>query len=249
MRNLAPTFPPLLTGHKLASDKNLPNWAKARAADRRLGAGDLVWSEDADNLHFALVLEPDVSRERCPEILFVAMVAIGDAIGALSPPELSIMYQWPSIILANEAELGRLDLSISHTETDAIPDWMVLRVDLRIKPDRRHEDPGKNAAQTNLWEEGAGDLSRTALLESTSRHLVNLIHSWSDGGFKPIHEQWWGRRSQKKPMPVELMADDSRMLLGMDEYGNALLKQAQGNGVLSTLDALKTLRSNKDADS
>lgn len=248
MRNPAPTFPPLLTGHKLASDKNLSNWVKARLPDGRLGAGDLVWSEDPDMLCFAVVLEPEIVRERCPEMLFVAMVAVGDAIGALAPPEVSIMYQWPSVLLANEAEVGRLDLTLSTSETDDVPDWMVLWLSIRIRPRGSDSNPGKNLKQTNLWEEGCGALNRTGLLEATSRHLVNVIHTWSEEGFKPIYEQWWGRRLEKDPLADGLPTPETAIMLGLDENGNALLKQDTENSVLNTLDALKVLRSKKDME-
>ncbi len=248
MRNPAPTFPPLLTGHKLAADKNLSNWVRTRVGDGRLGAGDLIWSDDPDTLRFALVLEPDVPRKRCPEILYVAMVAIGDAIGALAPPEVSVMYQWPSILLANEADVGHLDLTLSGSETDGVPDWMVLWLSVRIRPGDRDDNPGENAQRTNLWEEGCSALNRTGLLEAASRHLVNVIHNWSEEGFKPIHEQWWGRRSEKDPLTGGLPQAESATILGLDEIGNALLKQGTETSVFNTLDALRILRSKKDTD-
>lgn len=247
MRNPLPTFPPLLTGHKLASDVSPVNWAKSGAAKGKLGAGDLGWSEDPDDLRLALVLEPEVAHSRCPEMLFVAMVAVGDAIGALAPPEVSVTYRWPTTILVNEAEAGFADLEVSETERYGIPDWMVLSLDLRIRPKQNRSEPGSDMSKTTLWDEGCGELSRSALLESASRHLVNLIHTWSEDGFKPIHEQWLGRLSKKTPLADGVLSgDDCETLLGLDESGNALIKTAAGTRPVMTIDALELLRAQRD---
>ena len=85
MENSLPTFPPLLTGHAVSPDTDARAWATAQAEQGALGAGDIVWSRDIANLSFALVLEPDVPRSRCGEILFAGLVAFGDAAGALGP--------------------------------------------------------------------------------------------------------------------------------------------------------------------
>lgn len=248
MRDPLPTFPPLLTGHKLAIGRAPAGWAQSRAAKGRLGAGDLVWSEDADDLRLALVLEPDVERARCPEIIFTAMVAIGDAVGALSPPEVAVTYRWPSIILANEAEAGFVDLVISEADRDEVPDWMVVSLHMRLRPKRSAPEPGQDIDRTTLWDEGCGGLGRTALLESVSRHLVNLIHTWSEDGFKPIHSQWWGRLSGGRPLADGALSGDDdgdAALLGLDESGNALIKTGAGTHSVPTMEALARLRTRR----
>ena len=243
MRDPQPTFPPLLTGHRLGADVSIASWVKSGATKGKLGAGDLGWSEEVDDLRFALVLEPDVPHARCPEMLFAAMVAVGDAIGALAPPEVAVTYRWPSVILLNEAELGIADLEIAETGSDGGPDWMVLTLYLRIRPARNNPEPGSDLTKTTLWDEGCGQLGRSKLLESISRHLVNLIHTWSEDGFKPIHDQWWGRLSRKTPVAAGALTDAGKpTLLGLDESGNALLKSAAGTQSVSTIEALERLR-------
>ena len=53
-------------------------------ANGRLSAGDVLWSESSESLRMSLVLEPEVERRRCGEMLFLMMVAFGDAAGAIS---------------------------------------------------------------------------------------------------------------------------------------------------------------------
>ena len=244
MKEPAPTFPPLLSGHKLAEGKDPTIWAKAQATKRKLGAGDFVWVEGANFLKFALVLEPEVSRERCGEILYVGMVAFGDAAGALIPPEISINYQWPSIILMNNAQIGFADLSLSQEDTDGIPNWLVLSMEVHIRPDELMQDPGLTVNVTSMWEEGCGGLTAERLLESTARNLVNAIHSWSEDGFKSIHRQWSERQYKQIPLASAFWdeGDEPGIFTGMDEVGNALISKTGETREIATLDALKTLR-------
>ncbi|MBL6430641.1 MAG: hypothetical protein HPM95_03315 [Alphaproteobacteria bacterium] len=53
---------------------------------RAFSAGDLVWSRRTDVVSLALVLEPEVPPDRAVEMLFLAMVAANDALGAITPP-------------------------------------------------------------------------------------------------------------------------------------------------------------------
>ncbi len=242
MKNPQPTFPPLLCGHGIAAGKNPVNWAKSRVGKGKLHAGDLVWSEEVDRLSFAIVLEPEVQGERCGEMLFAAMVAFGDAVGALCPPEISITYQWPSIILMNDAKIGFADLVLSEQDADGLPDWLIVGMDVVIRPSKSNPDPGYELNNTTMWDEGCGDLSRTQLLESVARHTVNWIHTWSEDGFKPIHEQWWARLYEKVRIAEGAIEESTAKLTGMDETGNAIIKAEGGATGFSTIDALNNLR-------
>ncbi len=235
----APSFPPLLNGHKATNGKDPARQAKAMAKKGKLGAGDLVWSEDQKNLKFALVLEPEVDKQRCAEMLFAAMTAFGDAAGAICPPEIAIHYQWPNVILMNEARLGNCDLQLSDNDTDGVPDWMIISLSVAIAPKTLKDDPGFMADETTMWDEGCGDITRTELLEAVSRHLVNWIHNWQEDGFKPIHDQWTGRLIEKQKI-VPGLSDDAEFV-SLDENGNALVNRDGQMELLRVLDALATL--------
>ena len=75
---MTPTFPPLISGKKRGRGSGLFASAVDGARDGSLGAGDLVWADATDVLRFALVLQPDVPRLRCFEVLYAVMVAFGD---------------------------------------------------------------------------------------------------------------------------------------------------------------------------
>ncbi len=208
-------------------------------AKGKLGAGDLLWSEDRNTMRFTVVLEPEVKRQRCGEMVHLLMVAFGDAAGSISAPEIAINYRWPSEILVNEASVGSVDVILSDEHSDEIPNWMILGISIAIAPNTAIQDPGIDADRTTMWDEGCGDISRTELLESVSRHLVNWIHTWSEDGFRPVHEQWMGRISEKNKLSPVLA---SGVFQGLDAHGNALVKTDSGTKILETLDALETIR-------
>lgn len=237
-----PSFPPLLNGHRVVAPKSPVKRAKAMLAKGELGAGDLLWSDDLKNLDFCVVLEPEVSRSRCHEMLLLMMVAFGDAVGALAPPEMAITYQWPNSIQLNDASIGFADLQISDEETDDVPNWMIVSLEVAIKPENIMHDPGNEAWRTTLWEEGCGDITRTELLESTARHFLNWVHTWSEEGFKPIHDQWMGRICEKQKMVEDITADE---FIGIDENGNGLVKNSSTVVSMNMMDALSSLRSVK----
>ena len=234
----APTFPPLLKGHRVPEGKVPAARARAMVSKGQLGAGDIVWSEDTRTLRFALVLEPETQIVRCPEMLPLAMVAFGDAVGAICPPEVAITYRWPSDILMNGARIGKAGLELSDMLVEGVPEWMIVWLDADIKPADLHTDAGNMAEMTTMWDEGCGDISRTELLESTSRHLVNWIHTWSEDGFKPVHDQWMGRIDGKRKFAAGI--PDQEEFLGLDEHGNALVKQEQNTRLVSLIEILKT---------
>lgn len=242
MKEQNPTFPPLLKGYELNSGKNVFAYAIKQANAGKLGAGDLVWSQETRKLEFALVLEPDVDLQRCGEMLFTAMVAFGDAAGAICPPEVSIQYQWPSAVLMNGAKIGNANIELSQEIRDNIPNWMVIGLEIRIRPEKFVTDPGQEIDKTTMWDEGCGDLERTELLESVTRHFVSWIHTWTEDGFKPIHDQWWGRVFEEQKMEENFLGAN---LFGLDESGNALLKEGDNIQSIQLTDALSKLRSSK----
>ncbi len=222
MSQSPPTFPPLLNGHALRSGLEPFSHTCDRAKEGEFSAGDLVWSQETDRLTFALVLEPDVPRHRCGEMLYVAMVAFGDAAGALIPPEVAITYQWPNTLQMNDGKIGSAQLVLSDAEEGGVPDWMVIGLEVRLRANTADMNPGENYHETTFWEEGCGHISHTELLESVSRHTVNVIHTWTEDGFRPIHELWMGRLNNDAPLAPDLL-DKNANFIGVDEEGKALL--------------------------
>ncbi len=236
-----PTFPPLLTGHGVSAPNRPFDVAVRQADEGRLTAGDLVWARDTDRLDYAIVLEPDVVGDQAAEMLFLTMVALGDAVGALAPPEVGVYYRWPGGIDVNGANAGRARIAIAPSQaSNAPPPWMVVGLTLAIRSTDRRTEPGQIADRTTLYEEGCAEIDRTQLLESVSRHFLAWVDTWETEGFASVHETWLGRcRDVGETVTVETKQGVvTGTFVGLDDRGNLLLRTETGVESIMTLDAM-----------
>lgn len=244
------TFPPLLKGHEFHEEKILnassgellsespvpptdlvrSTFEKARLGE--LSAGDLVWSSSKEVTHCAIVLEPEISTEKSLTMIPLAMVAIADSLGAISPPNLGITFGWPGMIFANGARLGNVSMYFPKAQNFAnIPEFAVLSISINILwPETSNSDqgqePGNDLAKTVLHEEGCGDVNRDQIIESWSRHFLTWIDTWQQEGFEPVHENWLFRaKDRNEHIQIQIKNREYEgKLIGLDETGGALLK-------------------------
>jgi biotin-(acetyl-CoA carboxylase) ligase len=222
-----PTFPPLFNGFRVELDDDPVAVASSAAASGSGGAGDLYWSASETRLSLALIVEPEVSAGQAMDMLFVAMVAFGDSVGAIAPPEVGITYTWPQTLLVNGARVGSVSIHFApDTRIDGVPDWMVIELNAQIAFEDGMPEPGLYIDRTTLWDEGCGDLTRDMVLESFVRHLKTWIHNWEMDGVRPVREAWLAR-TVKPGEPVTFGDADEKTagtFLGLDESGGMLVK-------------------------
>jgi len=222
-----PTFPPLFSGFRVEADGDPVVEASRAAADGSSGAGDLYWSASETTFSLALIVEPEVRAVQAMDMMFVAMVAFGDSIGAIAPPEVGVAYTWPQTLLVNGARVGSVSIRFApDTGPDSVPDWMVIEVNARISAEEGMPEPGLYIDRTTLWDEGCGELTRTMVLESFVRHLKTWIHNWEMDGVRPVREAWLARAARPGE-PVTFGTGDEKTtgtFLGLDEGGNMLVK-------------------------
>lgn len=225
-----PSFPPLFNGHGVRAPVRPFADAVKGAGEGRYGAGDIIWARNARVMDIAVVLEPEVGRERSYEILCVAAIAVSDALGAIAPPEIAITWNWPNIIRANKARVGALRLEISPEDDDeGAPLWLVVGVELVISPDMSEPEPGLYVDRTTLYDEGCAELDRTMVMESWSRHFLTWINTWSEEGFKPIHEAYLFRANgYREEIQMDWGGEAlTGTFIGLDDNGHLLLKTEQ----------------------
>ena len=108
-------------------------------------------------------------------MLYVMMVAAGDSIGALAPPEVVVTYSYPGLIYLNQGEAGIVKIEVSSANEDTIPDWIVVGLKLRLNNQLQIDENNIQPDITSLADEGAGFVSRTRAVESLSRHFLAWI--------------------------------------------------------------------------
>jgi len=217
-----PSFPPLLKGEE--TPHGMDPFAKA-VASAALGTdpGLICWARDETALRAAMVLAPEAPLECAIGITFAAALGLGDALGALAPPDVAIHYVWPNGFKVNGADCGAMRVAASVADPKAEPDWLVIGIEMPYLPPSETEssttEPGLRPGQTSLIEEGCIDVTPLNLLESWSRHTLVWINRWLDDGFQPLHSAW-----RERAWGIGQMLPDGRLFMGIDELGGMLIK-------------------------
>jgi len=192
--------------------------------------GLLAWSERSDRLQCALVLEPDAPLADSLLVVYVAMLALADALGALAPPMVTVSFGWPNRIEVNGGIVGVVELRAAPVDhPEAVPPWLIAAIDIAIARDAEDVAREDDVAQTSLREEGCGDAGAEALLEAFARHLLPWMREWQEDGFAPIREAWLGRAVfLAEGRPVVLPdGTEGGLFRGIDDRGG-LLQERQG---------------------
>ncbi|MDC0456467.1 biotin/lipoate--protein ligase family protein [Alphaproteobacteria bacterium] len=231
--NDPPLLPPILTPIPVV--KNVDVFAKAIAVAGKSETGTVLYSENPEYVEVAIILSPEVPKIKCNQMLYIMMVASGDAIGALAPPEVAVTYAFPGFIFLNRGEAGLVKIEVAPSNDDqSIPDWMVVGLKLRLNNNIEINENEIHADITSLADEGGGYVSRTRAIESLSRHFLAWISQWEDEGFKPVNEVWNKRREETKV--ITLKNDQQVSWVGLDENGLAIVKSNAKELFLSPID-------------
>lgn len=237
-----PKFPPVFTGHAVAAGADPFAVAVKSGASGSCGAGDVFWTEDKHRAAAAFLLEPETPLVAAAQMVPVMMVAIGDALGAIGPPNLALTFRWPGRILANGGSVGKVVFAASdNVGASDIPDHIAIGFDLALDASANSRaEPGLDPNVTALFEEGCGDLDRTAVIEAVARHFLSWIDGWTHDGFRAAHESWLSRANDLDHF-VDLSLTGGRnagKMIGMDEDGGLLLQTASGTTLVPLLAAL-----------
>ena len=124
--NDEPQLPPLLTPEKVS--KNIDVFQKAISSTKTSDIGTVFYSEKNQIVDIAILLNPEVSQKKCNQMVYVLTVAVGDAIGALAPPEVIVTHSYPGYIFLNtEAAVIDPEPSISYNSSK-MPLFLFIQV-------------------------------------------------------------------------------------------------------------------------
>src|ERR671918_2049566 len=127
-----PVFPPLLRPCAVTPDRH-PFERGLDLAAEGAEAGTLLWSTGQDACEGAIVLAPEQPLEPSLPIVLIAMLGLGDALGAMVPPMVAVTFGWPDRIEVNGGVVGGVRFACAATETsEAVPDLLALRLGLSL---------------------------------------------------------------------------------------------------------------------
>ena len=75
------------------------------------------------------------------------------------------------------------------------------------------------------------------VLDSSARHFMSWVHTWSEEGFQPVLTQLDGRMVQGHDLSLHNIEGT---FLGLDESANLLLKHEGGTTLVAISDGLDT---------
>jgi biotin-(acetyl-CoA carboxylase) ligase len=232
-----PLLPPAF--HLIALDREVAAFERARrAAPRGIDDGTVYWTDRADRLELAFVLEPEAGAARTLQAFHVLTVAAGDALGALLPPQLPVAFAWPGDLLLDGARLGRVRAALAPiADPLAVPPWLVLGLSLSVAP--LGPEPGRFPDRIALHDAGAGEITVPRLVESVTRHFLAWTSRWLDEGFAPVRAAWNRRcfRRGETGAPVLLGERVEGEIGGLDAEG-ALMVDARRYPLAAMLDQL-----------
>ena len=218
-----PSLPPAFQLIRL--DREVAAFERAiRAAPRGIEHGTVYWSERADLLDMALVLEPEAPASASLEAVHLLTVAGSEALAQLVPPALPVACAWPGELLLDGARLGGVRAAMAPTiDPAAPPPWLVLGLRLRLDPFGAASD-NKTAA---------------ALVEAVTRHFLRWTSCTLEDGPAPVRAAW-NQRCFRRGEPAELGLDGERIagrVAGLDAAGRFVV----GDRALALDDALELL--------
>lgn len=213
----------------------------AAAAARDGGEpGSLFWSPRPDRADCGIILGPETPLTDAVRVSYVAMAAIGDALGALMPPGIPLVFGWPDRIVVNGLAAGGIRLAWPEaTAPDTTPAWMAAGVRIWLAPDVR--TAGATSDTTDLLTEGCTEITAREILESFARHFLFWIDRWLDEGFAPVKTTWLSRAANYGPNQNMEMRRPwaDRKLLRLEDNGDVGYAEGDSEHEARLLDALR----------
>lgn len=226
MNWLTPEFPPLIRG--LAAGPMSPRTIALTEARKGVDAGLLAWSLTDERLRAALVLAPEEPLHAAMVALPACGTALQNALGTMVPPETSVHLEWTGGIRLNGGHVGGFSVFASTTDPDAVPDWMVMGLDLTLElPTSDEIEPGQTPDWTSFAQEGCAEVNPIELISAWARHTVFWINTLEDKtGRASLFREWRGlvwKLGQDTPVVLGAERLEGNFL-GVDEDFGMLLK-------------------------
>ncbi len=185
-----------------------------------------VWNSHSDNLHAALVLEPETPPERDYEQLYIALVSLGNAIASMVAPMTALQFGWPNEIRIATHRIGEVWLDRGQNP-DSGQRWITVAFTVFVGSTPA-TDPDSSMSLHEA--EGNSDIERVALFEHWAREFVTWINLWDERGFSHVLKAWQAR-ADVRGCEVNLEDADAKLTGaadGVDEYGRLVVTGVDG---------------------
>lgn len=232
-------LPPLFQA-RAVSGAAAPFAEACRLAAEGCDSGLVLHRVGDGSLRAAIVFAPEVPLRQAMAAFVACGVGFQNALGALAPPEVSVMLAWDGGILLNGATCGRLCAAASAADPAAEPDWLVVGLELSLIPPPE-SDPGATPDRTCLFEEGCAEVDPVTLLEAWVRHTLVHISDLAESGHRGLHDEWKGlAEGIGAEISVHLQGREATgIFVGVDEDFGMLLRRGDRTELVPLTDILE----------
>lgn len=198
-----------------------------------------TWQSYPDNLHVAVILEPEVPQSRYHELLIVGLISMGQAISLHVSPLTALTFSWPNDINIARNKIASMWIDFGGGESGERP-WIVLTTSVNIA----HGPDDFSIPAMSLHEaEGNKEIDRDTLLVSWAKMLVVELNDWDTKGFQP-KLYFWKTRLDNENRTVSIRSGQERgeaILLDVDDDGAGVVAVAGSgeNGERRTLPLIR----------
>jgi BirA family biotin operon repressor/biotin-[acetyl-CoA-carboxylase] ligase len=202
-----------------------PLWITAREQTAGRGRRGNSWISPRGNLYASLLLTDPAQPECAPQLSFVAVLALHDAIAARAPalPQ-ALALKWPNDLLCGGAKLAGILIEGEQTG-DALAVAIGIGVNCESHPAQTPYPV------TDLKGEGVA-VAVEALFEALTASMAQRLAQWRRGaGFAEIRADWIARAAgiggdMRARLPDREIVGRGE---GLDEQGRLLLRLPDGS--------------------
>jgi BirA family transcriptional regulator, biotin operon repressor / biotin---[acetyl-CoA-carboxylase] ligase len=202
-----------------------PLWVVAREQTAGRGRRGNAWISPPGNLYASLLLTDPAPPECAPQLSFVAVLALHDAVAACAPAlRETLALKWPNDLLCGGRKLAGI-LIESERVADALAVGIGIGVNCESHPG------GTPYRATDLKGEGAA-VGAEALFEALTACMARRLAQWRrGGGFAEIRADWIARAAGlggdiRARLPDKEIVGHGE---GLDEHGRLLLRLPDGS--------------------
>jgi BirA family biotin operon repressor/biotin-[acetyl-CoA-carboxylase] ligase len=199
-------------------------WAREQTEGRgRLGRN---WESPRGNLYLSLILRPEIPATSCAQLGFLAALAIGDAIGSVSPP-MDVTYKWPNDVLLHRRKVAGILLE-TRCDAGKQPDYVLLGCGINVASFPRET---AYPATCMRFEGTPAEVTEVEVLEAFSRHFLSWVSGWLDSGFTSARAAWL-RHAERLGEEIEVRLPTSTLkgrFKDIDADGHLLLALPDGS--------------------
>ena len=202
-----------------------PLWVVACEQTAGRGRRGHAWVSPRGNLYATLLLTDPASAECAPQLSFVAVLALYDAIAACAPAlQEALTLKWPNDLLCGGAKLAGILI-----ESERVADALAVAIGIGVNCESHPAQTPYPA--TDLKGEGAA-VAAEALFEAVTASMTQRLARWRrGGGFSDIRADWIAR-STGLGGDVRARLPDKEIIgrgEGLDEQGRLLLRLPDGS--------------------